>query len=125
MELSSDERKELREALISAYPNESDLEIFVSEELDENLNQIAGGDNLNQIVFNLILWSKKEGKLKELIQAAYKANPGNEKLKAIKQKLLPSIYDSARVSLKSDHFPNEYWEKLVDIISEIDHDGSP
>ncbi|MEH2456804.1 effector-associated domain EAD1-containing protein [Nostoc sp.] len=63
MQLTGIQRKELLLAIISAYPNEADLEIMVSFELEENLNAIAGGNNLTEVVFNLIKWANSRGKL--------------------------------------------------------------
>ncbi|MBD2775896.1 effector-associated domain EAD1-containing protein [Iningainema tapete] len=55
MRLTGDQRKKLLEAITNAYPNRDDLEIMVSLQLEENLNAIAGGANLTQLVFKLIL----------------------------------------------------------------------
>ena len=65
--LSNDERKQLRQAVISAYPSPSDLEIFVDESLNQNLAVIAGGNNLNQTVYKLIQWAVAKGRIDELI----------------------------------------------------------
>ncbi len=63
---------------MAAFPSESDLEIMLSDELDWKLNQIAGGSNYQQIVFNLInKYTEPQGKTIELLKAAKKANPGN------------------------------------------------
>jgi V8-like Glu-specific endopeptidase len=81
MDLSPSDRKKLREAILSAYPNPGELEIMVDEELGENLQAIAGGENLKEVVFNLIKWAEARGKLERLIIAAYDANSGNPQLK--------------------------------------------
>ncbi|MBV6621440.1 MAG: formylglycine-generating enzyme family protein [Rivularia sp. (in: Bacteria)] len=78
--LSGDEHKKLRNAIISAYPAKVDLEIMVKEGLEENLNAIAGGENLTQVVFNLIKWAEARGELEKLITAAYNKNSGNPEL---------------------------------------------
>lgn len=59
--LSSNERKQLRQAIIAAYPAPGDLEIFVDEALNQNLAVIAGGRNLNQTVYDLIKWAVAKG----------------------------------------------------------------
>jgi hypothetical protein len=53
MELSGSDRRKLREAILSAYPNPGELKIMVDEELGENLQAIAGGGNLNQVTIYL------------------------------------------------------------------------
>ena len=90
IELVGQERKQLRKAIINAYPNISKLRIMVREELDENLDQIAGVGELNTVVFDLIGWAESTGKVKELVEAAYKGNPGNEQLQAVRKQLLSS-----------------------------------
>lgn len=87
MHLSGNERKKLRQAIISAYRSEADLQIMVDDELEENLNAIAGGGNLTQIVFSLIQWAESRGKLQQLILAAYETNSGNPDLKQFYQSI--------------------------------------
>ena len=76
-------RKEFREALQAVYPNESKLEIFVDDELDENLSEVAGGDNLQIIAYNLVKWARANGRLDDLYQAfkqKHEKHPVIEKL---------------------------------------------
>lgn len=80
-ELTNNQRKEFREALLSAFPEITDLKMMLSDELDWKLNQIANKGNDTQIVFKLIDYAESKGKLKELLKAATKCNPGNYKLR--------------------------------------------
>lgn len=77
IKLSGQERTALREAIISAYPNIPKLKMMVDEELNENLNRIAVGENLSEVVYKLISWAKSKGKVKQLIEVAYKGNSDN------------------------------------------------
>ena len=81
IKLTGSETKILLEAIISAYPSKDKLGRMVSDELKQNLEVIAGGGNLEEIVFNLIEWTKAVGRLEELIKAAIKGNPEDEKLR--------------------------------------------
>lgn len=82
MKLSGAEIKKLVNAIVSAYPTKDDLAMMVRIELEENLNAIAGGNNLNQLVFSLITdWAIPRGKIYRLILAAYQTNPDNPELK--------------------------------------------
>jgi hypothetical protein len=54
MNLSGAELKKLVNAIIRAYPTQEDLAMMVQFELGENLEAIAGGGNLTQLVFNLV-----------------------------------------------------------------------
>ena len=54
------------------------LEIFVDNELDENLEAIAGGENLEEIAFNLLKWARRhEGGLDELYEAFKAVHPSH------------------------------------------------
>ncbi|MUG99208.1 hypothetical protein F7734_45725 [Scytonema sp. UIC 10036] len=90
MNLSGQQWKQLQEALLDAFPNKSSLEQMLLFGLDKNLDAIAEGGSLENIVFNLIKTSKAQGWLVDLIDAARKENPGNSKLSAIALELLPS-----------------------------------
>ncbi|NJN11049.1 MAG: hypothetical protein HC815_24925 [Richelia sp. RM1_1_1] len=78
--LTSQQREELKNALISAFPSKSKLKMLLSYQLDKNLDAIAMGDNLEEIVFNLIETASAEGWLDKLIKGARKSNPGNQDL---------------------------------------------
>ncbi|MEC4817266.1 MAG: GUN4 domain-containing protein, partial [Scytonema sp. PMC 1069.18] len=89
MNLSGQQRKELQDALVDAFPAKSSLEQMLSFELDKNLDEIAGGGNLQDIVFNLIIKAEAQEWIEELIHAAREANPRNPLLRAIAEGLLP------------------------------------
>ncbi len=81
MKLSGEDLKKLVNAIVSAYPTQGDLAMMVQFELEENLNEIAGGGNLKQLVFNLVTkWAIPRGKIYRLIIAAYQNNPDNPEL---------------------------------------------
>ena len=81
MKLSGEDLKKLVNAIVSAYPTQDDLAMMVQFELEENLNAIAGGGNLKQLVFNLVTkWAIPRGKIYRLILAAYESNPDNPEL---------------------------------------------
>ncbi|MDF5731568.1 MAG: tetratricopeptide repeat protein [Rhizonema sp. PD38] len=87
MSLSGQQRKEIHEALLDAFPKESSLEQMLSFELNKNLDAIAGGKDLREIVFYLIREAEAQGWIEDLVRAAYRTNPENSKLKAIAQTL--------------------------------------
>jgi hypothetical protein len=81
--LSGEQREKLQEALIDAFPDKSSLERMLSFRLNKNLNSIAGGNNLGEIVFQLITTAESQGWLPDLVRAARKSNPGNPRLLAL------------------------------------------
>jgi vWA-MoxR associated protein C-terminal domain/vWA-MoxR associated protein middle region (VMAP-M) 1/Effector-associated domain 1 len=100
MKLSGNEQEKLIKAIVSAYPNKNDLEMMVRFQLEENLDAIAGGENVTDIVFNLLTrWAIPRGKLEKFIQACYHRNPNNPDLNEFYQKT--DIYK---------------YEKLIDIL---------
>jgi Effector-associated domain 1 len=80
MTLTGDRRKQLKEALLDAFPTKPKLSQFVTEKLENNLDAIAMGDDLGEIIFKLIQHAKSHGLEAKLIFAAREANPGNPKL---------------------------------------------
>ena len=83
MNLSGQQRKQLQEALIDAFPDKASLERMLSFELSKNLGVIASEGNLSQIVFQLIKTAQAENWIENLINGARRANPGNQKLKDV------------------------------------------
>ena len=84
---SPQQREEFKFALIDAFRTKSSLEQMLDYGLNKKLDVIAGGDNLNDIVYHLIDRAEAEDWVKDLIDAARQANSGNQKLKAIAQKI--------------------------------------
>lgn len=71
------------DALLSAYTSKSELEIMVRTGLSRNLDVIAGGHNLQEIVFSLVKWAERTGELHSLILEAQKCNPGNPEMQGL------------------------------------------
>ncbi len=61
--------------------------MMLSFHLNESLDSIAGGGNMEQIVFELKKWAQSRNKLKQLIQAALEENPGNIELQRISKEM--------------------------------------
>jgi endonuclease G, mitochondrial len=70
--LSKDDRKALREAMQLAYPSLDSLELFVDEELNQNLAVVGGSGLLDKVIFNLIGWAIAKGYIDDLILALQK-----------------------------------------------------
>ena len=104
LEMTGAQRRDLREALLSAFPSWSDLETMVSDQLNENLAAHApeSGD-LQEVTFELIKWANARGRLGELIVGARNSNPDN-----------PTMFKVAqRTSLTSTSEPKSTLEKVV------------
>ncbi|MEO1743837.1 MAG: effector-associated domain EAD1-containing protein [Cyanobacteria bacterium J06629_9] len=82
MEISGNQYEQLQEALLSAYPTPQKLKMMLRLTLNLPLDRYAEGSDYEQVVFNLIGKLESDGKLDDLVQAAYNKNPGNPKLKA-------------------------------------------
>lgn len=66
---TSQQRRQLRDALISAFHERSSLEQLLDFELDKKLNQITEDSNLQNAAFQLIQTAQAEGWLLDLIRA--------------------------------------------------------
>jgi V8-like Glu-specific endopeptidase len=118
MNLSGTELKKLVNAITSAYPTKEDLAMMIQFELGENLEAIAGGGNLTQLVFNLVTrWAIPRGKISRLIIAAYETNSDNPELKQFYESMVIKkrfIVDS--VTKKPDFGPDINWRGETDEI---------
>ncbi|MEO1377060.1 MAG: effector-associated domain EAD1-containing protein [Cyanobacteria bacterium J06635_10] len=85
---SGEEIEELTNAIIKAYPDKFNLKKMVRYKLNEKLDLIAGGENMAQVVFELIEWAEAKGMLEKLVQAALEYNPGNRELQRISKYFL-------------------------------------
>jgi vWA-MoxR associated protein C-terminal domain/Effector-associated domain 1 len=97
-------RKEFREALQRCYPNESDLKIFVDEELNENLAVITSG-NLGAAAYGLIAWARAKGRLDEVFEAFQTQNPNDPVASMLQARSL--IQQTAKLS-------EQDWELLFE-----------
>ncbi|MBW4590780.1 effector-associated domain EAD1-containing protein [Aetokthonos hydrillicola Thurmond2011] len=106
LRLSGQQRKKLQEALIDAFRDKASLERMLAFELDKNLDAIAGGNSLQDIVFNLIETAEAQGWIEDLVNAARESNPGNHLLKATAEGLLPN-YNLETLSISSPNIPQK------------------
>lgn len=79
-QLTGNQYKQFQEALLSAFPARPALAQMVQFGLGISLDAISMGDNLAQIVFQLIQWSQAQGNLAQLMAAARDAAPKNTRL---------------------------------------------
>ena len=111
MFLSGVEVKKLVNAILSAYPTQDDMAAMVQFELEENLNAIAGGGNLNHLVFNLVTrWAIPRGKIYRLIIGAYETNPDNPELKEFYQSVVSKRFIVDTTPTIRDFGPDIDWK---------------
>ena len=62
LELDGQQRRKLREALISAFPGWNPMNRLLSDQLDERLAVVVGqGNDLETVAFELIEWARARG----------------------------------------------------------------
>ena len=105
MYLTSNERSNLQEILLRAYPKRSALEQLVNLGLNESLDAITEGDNLTQTIFKLIQWAESQGRIEELINKSFERNSGNPELQTFIRDVLPTLKNR---SLQSLSIPPKY-----------------
>jgi formylglycine-generating enzyme required for sulfatase activity len=79
-QLSGKQIEDLVDALIHAYPSEAELERMVRIRLNVKLAAVAAGGNLRVLIFNLITWAERNGRVDELVAGAVNHTPGNPML---------------------------------------------
>ena len=121
MSLSGQQRQKLQEALIDAFPEKSSLERMLSFQLDKKLDKIAGGANLEDVVFNLIKKAEAENWVENLISAACKSNPENQLLKNIAAELLSNDQPASATSPSSELLPKITQQQKILILEAIPH----
>ena len=80
--LAGAQKQRLVDAMISAFPTQTNLTQMVAYHLQVNLSAIVGAGSLSKQMFDLMVWAEAHGKLEELINGARTAVPGNADLKA-------------------------------------------
>jgi V8-like Glu-specific endopeptidase len=79
-------RRELREALVEAYPTLNDLRMLVEDTLGVPLQNISMASEMPSIAFELIGWTRARGRLSELIAGAAAERPRSARLKTLSQR---------------------------------------
>lgn len=108
-ELTAEQRKELRTALESAFPEPQNLELMIYDEFGISFKAITQGQANYQLdLQKLVQWAESQGKLPRLLEGASKSNPGNPKLNKLCKKWCP------------DYISYSQKEKLKEIITGIE-----
>lgn len=100
MKLTGSQYKQLTEALLNAFPSHQRRTELVQYQFGKNLNVIAMGADLKEIVFKLIQASQAEGWTDKLIAGARESNPHNPTLFAFAQELNLAISMPSQLSAK-------------------------
>ena len=87
MELNSDQRKRLRDALLRAFPTYDELAQLLLFELDARLAEISQPAPLGGVVTAILLWAEGEDRLGELVLAARAEKKRNAILATLAQEL--------------------------------------
>src|SRR5262249_48811503 len=84
MKIDNVKRREIREAMLDAFPTPGELAIITSDVLGEPLQNITAVPGpMPNMAFDLIVWSNARGRLTELVMGAAAANPTNPKLRVL------------------------------------------
>ena len=84
MKIDGAKRRQIREALVEAFPLPKDLRMVTDEVLNVPLQNITGINNdMVTMTFELLEWAQARGRLTELVIGAAAANPGAGPLKAL------------------------------------------
>jgi hypothetical protein len=75
--LSGSQFSELQSAMLAAYPRRNLLRQMVRIQLQENLDGLVGEGDMMHLIFELIEWSERTGRLSQLIEGAVNGVPDN------------------------------------------------
>ena len=78
--------EKLNKALASAF-TKSSLTQMLEFDFGVNLETIALGDDLREVIFKVTKWAQSEGKLREMVEAAHRRNPGNEIIRQLAEEM--------------------------------------
>ena len=81
-ELNGKQFTQIRDALLDAFDKHA-LREMMRVEMQETLEHVADGENLRVVVFNLITWAERQGRIEDLIVGAHRANQSNPKLREL------------------------------------------
>jgi hypothetical protein len=112
MKLDGQQRLQLQQSLLSAFPGKAKLEQMVSFQLEKRLDEIAGGADLTEITFNLIKWAETNGRVDELVTKANTSNPGNPELSAFAAQVSQQWTSNVGIGLSS-------LPKLIDKVYDV------
>ncbi|NEQ88396.1 MAG: hypothetical protein F6K26_53290 [Moorea sp. SIO2I5] len=87
--------KQIKLALLSAFPGETELEMMLKNQFTINLDDIALGEDLDEIAYKVVKHFNTRNSLEDLINGALEENTGNPKLKEINEnfKITTSLLD--------------------------------
>ena len=91
LKLSGRQKEILREGIISAYPNQDDLKMLLSEQMDVQLDAIARGDAYKNKVFALIQDFEAHGRIEEFIRVVVENRSNSPYFLEVKKEF-PSIF---------------------------------
>ncbi len=118
LNLSKEERKQLRQAILSAYRSYPVLKIFVHDHFAFNLNEVAGSTALMLATDELIEYLDSEGDLDNLIIALQQEKPRNPQVKALFQRVKSFLQQQIILGEQggdSGDLPFEWKEPLDDL----------
>jgi len=64
--LAGEKFRQVEAALLDAFPGRHELRKLLRIRFNQDLETIAGGANLGELVFNLLIWAESQGRLDEL-----------------------------------------------------------
>lgn len=99
-------RKVFRQMLQRVYRNYDDLDLFVDEELDENLAAIAHDQNVETAVHALLKQMRSDNRLNEVFDAFCRENPNASGIEELQM--------SPMVLAKAPDIEDKRWDNLFD-----------
>lgn len=107
MQLTGKQVRQLQEALLTAFPQRSDLTRVVRFGLDQYLDNITTAGTYSQVVFELIEWAEAHNQITALLEAACAENPASRTLQTVRT-LLQKPGESPQLEEPTGNLPVQH-----------------
>lgn len=122
-ELLGNDRKELRETILSAFPEPDDFKTFLDEALNQPIDQIASNDkSYSQVVYHVLRNANSQGWIADLLRKFQEAYPARSDVKELCKTLLKSLESQALVSGQPRTLDAGTWKDLFNCFNGIEAD---
>src|SRR2546430_1338725 len=106
MQLTGDQRRQVQQAFLAAFPTRANLAQLVSFTFNTTLDALAGAGDLTDATLQLIQWAEAHGRLADLLRGAASERPVNLAVRDLAALLLAApAPDPPPAALSGDHNP--------------------
>ena len=114
-DLDSAKYKQLRDAIVQAFPTKGALHQLIFYSTGKGLDRITIDGNIEDMVFNVIRWTEAQGCTDDLVNEAFKENEGNPALIRFRQEVWEPLVQTEKVALPQPSPPIKTPSDKIDL----------